>query len=123
MSLPLRTIGWWELRRIPFNFVLITFTFIATIALGYFGQRFRPSNVNPRSVVLNSADFFILSIVCTNLVYTIGWVIELVQSRRDRARAEILRPKVFRALLIFSVAAALLPAVIFPLAWSIWGYF
>jgi hypothetical protein len=123
MRRSLKTIAWWELRRIPFNFVLITFTFFATFAIGYFGQRFRPPGVSPRSVMLSTFDFFVLSVVCTNLVYTIGWIIELVRSRHDTARAEILRPKVFNAVLIFSLAAVLLPAVIFPLAWSIWGYF
>ncbi len=59
--------------------------------------------------------------ITANLCYTLGWTTELIW--RGLAGGEIdLRRKVFRRGMIFSVGLTLLPSVLIPLVWLVFGF-
>jgi hypothetical protein len=56
-----------------------------------------------------------------NACYCLGWVTELLWSGGDTSRTAPLRARVFRAGILFSVGVTLLPAVLLPILWAIFG--
>jgi len=60
--------------------------------------------------------------LAANVCYTLGWITEIMWSGGDVARTEAMRPKVFRIGMILSVIITLLPGILFPVAWAIWGF-
>ena len=81
--------------------------------------------VNPGEDVIEPMAMFAGAAVfgvAANLCYTLGWITELLWSRGDTSRTEAIRPKVFRAGVIFSAGLTLLPAILVPLLWVLWGF-
>ncbi len=60
--------------------------------------------------------------VLANLAYTLGWVTELLWSWGDTQRTELLRRRVFWLGVAFSVGLTLLPGVLVPLIWIVFGF-
>lgn len=54
--------------------------------------------------------------------YCLGWVTELLWSGGDTSRTAPLRKRVFRVGIWFSVGVTLLPAVLVPVMWAIFGF-
>jgi hypothetical protein len=57
-----------------------------------------------------------------NIAYTLGWVTDLLWSWSDTERTERRRPLIFWMGVTFSIAVTLLPAVIIPLLWVVFGF-
>lgn len=96
MKRPWDAIAWWEIRRVPFNLLVLVAGVLSEVILEPFGLVF----------------WIIAYAVSANICYSLGWITELLWSWGDTARAEALRPKIFRWGLIFSVAVTLLPAAV-----------
>jgi hypothetical protein len=117
MSLPpWDSIVWWEIRRIPFNLVLLatgllTIFIILTVAKSLSGQA---GNEYPTPYILVP---IVLYGFAANIFYTLGWITELLWSAGDTARTAPLRRRVFRLGLIGSTALTLLPAGLAGLIW------
>jgi hypothetical protein len=60
--------------------------------------------------------------VFANLAYTLGWITELLWSWGDTERTEAMRPRIFWVGVAFSVTLTLLPALLVPLIWIIFGF-
>jgi hypothetical protein len=118
MKRPWDAVAWWEIRRIPFNFLILVVGLVSGFIVAFVGSRvFKPE-----------ADFgspfiaVILYAVTANLCYTLGWITELLWAWGDTAQTETIRPKVFRVGLIFSASLTLLPAIVLSLVWAVHSF-
>ena len=121
MTRPWDAIAWWEIRRIPFNLTLLAAGFVSTVIIEVIGSRL----VHPGEDVVEPMGLLfggIAYILAANLCYTLGWVTELLWSWGNTASTEGLRAKVFLVGLVFSVLLTLLPALLVPLIWTVWGF-
>lgn len=113
MRRPWDAIVWWEIRRIPFNLVVLAIGVGSGWILFTVGNRL----YGPDADLGNPFLGVILYAIGANLCYTLGWTTELLWSWGDTAQTEKVRPKIFRLGLIVSVATTLLPAAALPLFW------
>jgi hypothetical protein len=115
MKRPWDAIVWWEIRRIPFNLLILIVGLVSGFTFALVGTH----------VLSPDQDFgkpfigMVLYAVGANLCYTLGWITELLWAWGNTAQTEAIRPKVFRAGLIFSVTLTLLPAIVISLAWAV----
>jgi hypothetical protein len=110
----------WELRRVPFNAVLLTVSALSFLVIeGIGAQLVQPGEdvVEPMAAIVGGTIF----IVGANICYTLGWTTELMWSGGDTSRTERVRPRIFRRGLIFSILIAATPGVLIPLMWMIFG--
>jgi len=118
MKRPWDAIAWGEIRRIPFNFVILVVGLLSWLTVGFVGSRvFGPDQDFGKPFI-----GVILYAVITNLCYTLGWISELLWAWGNTAQTETIRPKVFRVGLIFSASLTLLPAIILWLTWAAHGF-
>jgi hypothetical protein len=115
MKRPWDAIAWWEIRRIPFNLLVLAAGFVTFIVVAFAASRMLGPNADFGNPFLGA----ILYAIAANLCYTLGWVTELLWAWGNTAQTETSRPKVFRAALIFSAAVTLLPAIVLPLIWAV----
>ena len=117
------SILWWELRRIPFNGVIVLAGLFSFGVIELIGSRLvKPGDdvVEPMALIAGSAVY----VIAANLCYTLGWITELLWSRGDSslAEAEAIRPTIYRRGLMFSLVLTLSPAILVPLAWAVFGF-
>lgn len=67
-------IGWWEIRRLFFNFIQIA---LIAIVFHFLGLRFWTTE-------MGSGEYFVLllfiaHLLIANLIYTLGWIIEVLK--------------------------------------------
>ncbi|SRR5712691_788864 len=121
MKRPWDAIAWWEIRRIPFNLIVMVAGIASALVIELIGSRLvRPGEdiEEPIGIVIGVISYA----VAANLCYSLGWITELLWSWGDTTRTEALRPKVFRLGIIISVVLTILPGILIPLAWAIWGF-
>lgn len=116
-TMRLETIVWWEVRRILFNLVLLA-AGLVTLAMIFFVLTWIPKSTDG----IQSLFAIFLYVISANVIYTLGWISELAWSRGGAALTVQARPKVFRIGLIFSAGITLLPAVLAPAIWVLWGF-
>lgn len=116
MRRPWDAIVWWEIRRIPFNLVVLAVGALSGRILFVIGNRL----FGPNSEFGDPFLGVVLYAIGANLCYTLGWTTELLWSWGNTAQTESVRPKIFRAGLIMSAVVTLLPAAILSLFWLIY---
>jgi len=118
---PWDAIVWWEIRRIPFNACLLVAGLVSGLVIELVGSRLvKPGEdvEEPLGIIVGVIGYAIAA----NLCYTISWISELLWSWGDTSRTEMMRKKIFRIGLAFSVAITLMPAILVPLGWAIFGF-
>ena len=115
MKRPWDAVVWWEIRRILFNLLVLAVGFVRFLIVAFAGSRL----VGPDADFGNPFLGVVLYAIVANLCYTLGWITELLWAWGNTAQTEAIRPKVFRAGLIFSAAVTFLPAIVVPLLWAI----
>jgi hypothetical protein len=121
MKRPWDAIAWWEIRRVPFNLLVLVAGVLSGITLELIGSRF----VNPGEDVVEPFGIVFWAVayaISANICYSLGWITELLWSWGDTTRTEALRPKIFRWGMIISAAVTLLPGVLILLAWALSGF-
>jgi hypothetical protein len=112
-------IGWWEVRRIPYNLIvgcagIVTCIVIAIIGLGsYFF--FNSDFGLPGSPLLAVFGVIIYGFLA-NLCYTGGWIAELIVRRAWPEEADKFASRTFLLGLLFSVLLTLTPAIVVGVA-------
>jgi len=112
---------WWEKRRILFNLAVLAAGLVTGLVIELVGSRLAQPGEDveePLGIIVGVIVFALAANVC----YTLGWITEIIWSGGDVARTEAMRPKVFRIGLIFSIIITLLPGILIPVAWAIWGF-
>jgi|SRR5215510_2449356 len=121
MKRPWDAVIWWELRRIPYNVLLLVVGVLCLLSILVMGKYFvRPGEdvIKPLEMVTGVVVYGVLA----NIAYTLGWVTELLWSWGDTERTEPRRPLIFWIGVTFSVAVTLLPAFLIPLLWVVFGF-
>ncbi len=122
MKAPWDTIVWWEIRRIPYNVMLLVLG-IGTIAIVEIvgGQYANPGEdvEEPLGIIFGAIVFGVAANVC----YTLGWIADifLLSGYPVQAR-EKYRAKLFWVGIIISACVSLVPAILLPLVWAIFGF-
>jgi hypothetical protein len=113
-----KIIGWWELRRIPYN-ILVGLAGLMTCAASLFLAWISQSLVgepvglpDPPAVV---PLFIGLYAFLANVLYTAGWCVELLFTRWFRRDLSIYAQAAFVVGTVFSVFLTLLPAILLGL--------
>jgi hypothetical protein len=114
MKRPWDAIAWWEIRRVPFNLLILSVGLVSGAIVAFAGSRLSGPDAN----FGNPLIVIILYAIAANLCYTPGWITEILWSWGDTAQTERMRGKVFRVGLIFSASLTLLPAIALPLIWA-----
>jgi hypothetical protein len=115
MKRPWDAIAWWEIRRIPFNLLVLAIGLVSGSIVAFAGSRL----FGPDANLGNPFIGIMLYGLAANFCYTLGWITELLWGWGDTAQTESIRPKVFRVGLVFSASLTLLPAIAIPLIWAI----
>jgi hypothetical protein len=121
MQRPWDAIVWWELRRIPYNMLMLVVGVLSLLSILFMGKYF----VRPGEDVIELVGMISGAVVyglLANIAYTLGWVTELLWSWGDTERTEPMRSLIFWTGIAFSVAVTLLPAFLIPLAWVVFGF-
>ena len=121
MQRPWDAIAWWELRRIPYNMLMLGAGVLSLASILFIGSYFiRPGEdvIEPFAVIAGVVVYGVLA----NLAYTLGWITELLWSWGNTERTEPMRARIFWMGVAFSVALTLLPALLIPLIWIVFGF-
>jgi hypothetical protein len=121
MKRPWDAIVWWEIRRVPYNAVLAILGVITISAVLRIGSHF----VVPGEDVEEPLGLIVGAVLygfAANVFYTLGWISELLWSGGDTSRTEPFRKCVFSLGLIVSCVVTLLPAVLIPVLWLMFGF-
>ena len=122
MKVPWDTIVWWEVRRIPFNLAVGLAGVISLVVIFLTGvPRLQPGEdlIEPLMLLYGGMAYAMLA----NLAYTMGWITELIWAWGDTSKTADNRRRVFRLGLAFAVAVTLLPGVLVPLSWAVFGFY
>lgn len=107
----LSVVGWWEIRRIPYNILIGLFGLVCLLIFYLFIQSSGHLQVGEDAV--EPTALFIAPILI-NFAYTAGWVIELISRGLFREQSRLIGPTLLKAGIVFSMFMVSLPA-------GIWG--
>jgi hypothetical protein len=105
-------IGWWEIRRLVFNAVLLLFGLIS-LTIFLFVLKFDEYIIQPFAAF----GFGVL----VNFFYTFGWVTELLIRLFNESKAASFGIKSFKIGLIISIVLTFLPTIIYSIHWASTG--
>jgi len=111
-------IGWWEMRRIPFNLIvgiagILSITVVCFVGLG---SHFLFDGDFAIPPPLLAAFGVLLYGIAANLFFTGGWLAELIVRKIWPVEADRFSTLSFSLGLIFSVVVTLTPAIVFAAA-------
>jgi hypothetical protein len=115
MKHPWDAIAWWEIRRIPFNLLILVVGLVSAFITALVGSHVFGPDQDIGSPFIQVA----LYAVAANVCYTLGWITEVLWAWGNTAQTEPTRPKVFRFGLIFSIGLTLMPAIVISLIWVV----
>jgi len=118
MKQPWDAVTWWEIRRIPFNLLILAVGLVSGFIVALIGSHVFKLDQDLGSPFIAVAIYA----VAANLCYTLGWITELLWTWGNTAQTSAIRPKVFRAGLVFSASLTLLPALVISLMWAARGF-
>jgi len=105
-------IGWWEIRRIIFNIILLL-SGILSLIIFLFILKFDTNIIQP----ITAIGFGLLA----NFFYTFGWITELFFKFIKRQNLNTFGIKTFKIGLGFFILLTFLPTIFFGLNWAITG--
>ena len=118
MKQPWDAVAWWEIRRIPFNLLILALGLLSGFIVVLIGSHAFKPDLDFGSPFVVVAMYAVAANVC----YTLGWITELLWAWGNTAKTSAIRPKVFRVGLVFSASLTLLPALVISLIWAARGF-
>ena len=122
MKISWETIAWWERRRLPYNLMLLALGILTLIVVEVVGSLFTHPGEDveePMGIIVGA----VLYGVAANACFTLGWITELLWFGAGKPEAkEGRRTIVFWAGMILSGGLTLLPAVLLPILWAVFGF-
>lgn len=94
---------WWELRRIIFNLLILCFI--------YFGLKI--INLNILEIEMGTGQYFVFLIligvaIILNILYTFGWILELLRKRTATFAPKLLKKMTINSLILLTILISLL---------------
>ena len=114
----LSIVGWWELRRIPYNFIVGSVGLCSLVLFFVFithSDVLAPGEDAEEPLAIIFAPFLI------NICYTAGWFVEIVSRVIFREKIERLGPLLLKLGFGFSLFVALLPSVYWGVYWLLFS--
>ena len=111
MKQPFDAIVWWEIRRIPYNIILLIIGILTLTVVEVLGAHLvKPGDdiIDPPALLVGIVGYGIAA----NLLYTLGWVTEIAWSGGDTSRTRPLRSRVFLKGVAFSALITIWPAIL-----------
>lgn len=122
MKVSKNTIVWWEIRRIPYNVMLLVLGICTIAVVETVGGHY----ANPGEDVEEPLAIIFGAIVygaAANVCYTLGWIADIfLLSGYPVEAKERYRARLFWAGIIISACLTLVPAIILPVLWAIFGF-
>lgn len=111
---PLAIVSWWEDRRLAYNIMvgaagLFTLAVVTTLQ---FIPPFSSPSVPPWQAVIVYG-------IGANLMYSLGWVVEVAAEKLFRGDLLPIGPVLYRMGLTFALGLTLLPAVVLSFVWIV----
>jgi hypothetical protein len=103
----IKIILWWEFRRILYNLLLIVFGIFALTILSFIVKDLWSFFSPPILFLIWTGLFLFLA----NVLYTSGWIFQLITRHSSNKFINRIRPKIFIYGLIFSFGIQLIPAL------------
>jgi len=121
----LQIIGWWELRRIPYN-IIVGVSGIVSILVALAGAAL--SDLIFRKAVLGAPGFgfIVLAVaypIMANVCFTGGWIAEILARRIKKEESAHFGSLAFTLGTLFSIALTLLPGVLLAALFIMAGIF
>ena len=104
-----RVIGWWELRRIPFNLIIGS---VGLLALGIFITCIESADVLKLGEDAVEPLALMIAPVLANVCYTGGWLVDVPLRLIRHAVSPRFTPGLFRLGLLFSLFVVSFPALL-----------
>ncbi len=115
---PIRTILWWEKRRIPFNIIIGLYGIFSLVVFFWAittSGHLEPGEDAVEPLTLIAAPFFL------NICYTLGWFVEVLLRLINRSITSRLGVRLLKLGLGFSLFIASVPPA-FWLIYKFWGH-
>ena len=112
-----QVILWWELRRLPYNGLLLIIGVLSIIGMERIISPVLPLGVDAVEPMLLVPGIALYGFMA-NLCYTMGWVLELWNRKRDSFAARERGLRMFRTGMFFSCVLTTLPFW-FACAWRL----
>ncbi|MCB9193962.1 MAG: hypothetical protein H6597_05455 [Flavobacteriales bacterium] len=97
---------WWELRRIPYNVVIVVFALLLSIIQGAF---FKGGGGGSPLILLL---LLLGALLVANIFYTFGWVLDLLFRNSDAPWVLAWRPRLFATIVLITLSAILILKVV-----------
>jgi hypothetical protein len=108
------TIIWWEVRRLPYNFIVGLFALGFLFLFLFFIDR--SQILLPGEDAIEPLALFVIPVLW-NIAYTSGWIVELCACKFPPLRPHFIGSKLLRWGLIFSLLVTSLPAIYWGIHW------
>jgi hypothetical protein len=122
MKIPWETISWWERRRVSYNVMLLVLGILTIVVLEVVGSFYAHSGedaIEPLGIIVGALFFGVAANVC----YTLGWITEVLWFGTSNPEVNARRRlKLFWAGMILSAGLTLLPAILLPILWAVFGF-
>jgi hypothetical protein len=108
---------WWESRRAPYNLIVGITGLITCAVILVCATIIAPYSTPDENVLMPDGLFLpavgvLLYAIAANILYTGGWIVEVVLLALDKKANQEIGPLTFALGLIFSVIVTLLPALL-----------
>jgi hypothetical protein len=107
-------IGWWEIRRIPYNLIMYVSGIVSLIIFFIFinlAHELKPGEDAVEPLAL------IAALILLNICYTGGWIFELILSTFRNKNSSPIGPALLKLGLVFSIIIAFLPSASWFVIW------
>lgn len=104
----IRIILWWEIRRLLYNLLLIVFGIFSLIMLSFIVKDLWSFFSPPIFFLMWTGIFLIIA----NMLYTSGWIFQLLTRNSSNTFINRIRPKVFIYGLLFLFSVELIPCLL-----------
>ncbi len=109
-------IWWWEIRRIPYNFLVGISGFASIFALEVIGSILLKPGDDVEEPLVLVLGVLLYAVAC-NLCYTLGWICEIALFSHARDAGVVFRKRAFLLGLLVSCAVPTVPLMLFVIGW------
>ncbi|NRD21104.1 hypothetical protein HNV08_13685 [Winogradskyella eckloniae] len=103
---------WWELRRIPYNLILLLILFISFKTIEALPQDGFITLIPGPALLLGTYLSLLLYFIIANICYTFGWILHLVFRHLNNSFIHVISSYLFGIGILISIIVTLSPILI-----------